>query len=409
MRTIRSIRLLFLATFIAVMSAVSFSQVAVSVSFGPPALPVYEQPVCPGDGYLWTPGYWAYDDDFGDYYWVPGTWVEPPEVGFLWTPGYWGWGGEGFLFHEGYWGPEVGFYGGIAYGFGYFGVGYEGGRWDNGHFFYNRSVNNVNVTVIHNVYNQTVVNNTNVTRVSYNGGEGGITAHATAQEEAAAQQRHVPPVEGQTRQVQAARANPEMRASANQGKPPIAATARPGEFSGRDVVAAKEAGAPYHPPANRAPANRNEAQPAAREANPHPENNAPANRNEAQPAAREANPHPENNAPAAPPVHAKDLPAHERPAPPNTGNPKLDQKYQSQQNKLSAQQEKDHQKLAQQQERDHQQLAKQNADAAKTQQLEHKHQQQTQQMEQKHAQQQQQLQQRQQPASRPAPSPEEKH
>src|ERR1017187_5997813 len=24
---------------------------------GPPALPVYEQPLCPGDGYLWTPGY----------------------------------------------------------------------------------------------------------------------------------------------------------------------------------------------------------------------------------------------------------------------------------------------------------------------------------------------------------------
>ena len=76
------------------------------MAFGPPPLPVYEQPLCPDEGYIWTPGYWAYDDDYDDYYWVPGTWVMAPEVGFFWTPGYWGWEGEGFIFHEGYWGPQ---------------------------------------------------------------------------------------------------------------------------------------------------------------------------------------------------------------------------------------------------------------------------------------------------------------
>ncbi len=45
--------------------------VGISVNIAPPALPVYTQPVCPGVGYIWTPGYWAYGDD--DYYWVPGT------------------------------------------------------------------------------------------------------------------------------------------------------------------------------------------------------------------------------------------------------------------------------------------------------------------------------------------------
>jgi len=35
--------------------------IGISVSFAPPALPVYEQPLCPADGYLWTPGYWAYE------------------------------------------------------------------------------------------------------------------------------------------------------------------------------------------------------------------------------------------------------------------------------------------------------------------------------------------------------------
>ena len=56
----------------------------------------------------------------------------------------------------------------------------EGGRWENGHFFYNRSVNNVNVTDIHNVYNTTVINSTTVNRVSYNGGNGGISCASEA-------------------------------------------------------------------------------------------------------------------------------------------------------------------------------------------------------------------------------------
>ena len=154
------LRSLLFAFALLVLSHAAFSQVVISVSFGPPALPVYEQPICPEDGYIWTPGYWAYDDDDG-YYWVPGTWVEAPQPGYLWTPGYWGWGDEGvFIFHDGYWGEHVGFYGGINYGYGYSGRGYEGGRWDNGHFFYNRSVNRVNETIIHNTYNTTIIENT---------------------------------------------------------------------------------------------------------------------------------------------------------------------------------------------------------------------------------------------------------
>src|SRR5215470_13323301 len=62
----------------------SFAEIDVVVSFGPPELPIYEQPFCPGDGYIWTPGYWAWDG--AEYYWVPGTWILAPEVGFLWTP-----------------------------------------------------------------------------------------------------------------------------------------------------------------------------------------------------------------------------------------------------------------------------------------------------------------------------------
>jgi WXXGXW repeat (2 copies) len=333
--------------------------VGVSVGFAPPELPVYDQPVCPGDDYIWTPGYWAWDGE--DYYWVPGTWVLAPEPGFLWTPGYWAWGGSGFVFTVGYWGPVVGFYGGINYGFGYFGHGFEGGRWDHGHFFYNRAVANVNVNIIHNTY-ETRVENVTVNRVSYNGGDGGVVARATPAEEAAARERHIGPVAAQTQHEQAARADRSLRASVNHGKPPVAATARPGEFKGSGVVEAREGGAVHTP-------------------NERTENNA--NR--------------PNNA-----VHVKDLPPLEHMAAPNSGDAQLDQKYQKQQDKLAAQQEKDRQKLQQQQEKEDQKMEKQRADDAKRQAIEQRHQQQTQQMVQRHTQQRQQLQQRQQP--RPAPA-----
>jgi hypothetical protein len=215
------------------------ARIGVSITIAPPPLPIYTQPACPGDGYIWTPGYWAYGDD--GYYWVPGTWELAPEVGFLWTPGYWGWGDGVYLWHAGYWGPTVGFYGGINYGFGYFGVGFSGGYWNSGHFFYNRSVNNVDVTVVHNVYNKTVVNN-NVSHVSFNGGNGGVTARPTAAEEAAARGRQVGATAAQEQHEHAAASDRAQLSSVNHGKPGVAATGRPSEFSGHGAVASKWAG-----------------------------------------------------------------------------------------------------------------------------------------------------------------------
>jgi hypothetical protein len=118
----------------------------------PPPIPDYDQPECPGDDYEWTPGYWAYSND-GGYYWVPGAWVMAPYVGVLWTPGYWGYNGGHYRWNHGYWGPHIGFYGGVNYGFGYTGSGYEGGYWHGRNFYYNTSVNRVNVSVVRNVYN----------------------------------------------------------------------------------------------------------------------------------------------------------------------------------------------------------------------------------------------------------------
>src|ERR1700731_4650136 len=108
MRTGIVIRSLMFAVVLLAFAHGAFGQIGISVGFGPPLLPIYEQPILPGDGYLWAPGYW-------------------------------GWGGGGYYFNQGYWGPTVGYYGGINYGYGYGGYGYEGGRWEGNHFVYNTS------------------------------------------------------------------------------------------------------------------------------------------------------------------------------------------------------------------------------------------------------------------------------
>ena len=241
------IRWLLLAVILTTFAAASFGQVAVGISvrIGPPALPVYAQPICPGPGYLWTPGYWAWNDDDG-YYWVPGTWVMAP-VGMLWTPGYWGWGGGFYAWHPGYWGPHIGFYGGINYGFGYTGVGFFGGEWRGGAFYYNRSVTNVSVTNVTNVYNRTVVVNEN--HVAFNGGRGGVVARPTAREEAYARQPHRAALTTQVEHEHAASRERENFARENHGRPAFAATARPADFNRRSVVSARAAGGEYHAPA----------------------------------------------------------------------------------------------------------------------------------------------------------------
>src|SRR5580704_6932176 len=224
-KTILSLSLTVAVIFAAVKTDAQLS-VGISVHIAPPVIPVYTQPACPVDGWLWIPGYWSYGDD--GYYWVPGYWDAPPEVGFLWTPGYWGWGGGMYAWHMGYWGPHIGYYGGVNYGFGYGGVGYVGGGWYGGHFRYNTAVTNVNTTIVHNTYvNRTVVNNVTVNRVSYNGGPGGLRAQPTADERVAMNEHHVAATSAQVQHEQSAKSDKAAYASVNHGRPATLATARP--------------------------------------------------------------------------------------------------------------------------------------------------------------------------------------
>jgi hypothetical protein len=212
----------------------SSAAVFVSVAIAPPPLPVYVQPDVPGDGYIWVPGYWAYGP-YG-YYWVPGTWVFAPYVGALWTPGYWGWGGTAYIWHSGYWGPRVGFYGGINYGFGYTGVGYYGGYWNRGAFYYNTAVNQINVTRIHNTYTRTVVENASASRVSHNGGAGGIAARPTAEERLAERDQHRARTPVQAQHERAASSNRAQHLSVNNGAPAVTATPRANAFRERNAA-----------------------------------------------------------------------------------------------------------------------------------------------------------------------------
>jgi len=239
---------LVLALFLVPTGGFAQFSIGININIEPPALPVYVQPPCPQPNFMWTPGYWAWDG-VSDYYWVPGTWVAAPQPGYLWTPGYWGWGDDGnYIFHDGYWGTQVGFYGGVNYGFGYGGGGFAGGEWRGGVFAYNTAAVSVNTAVIRTTYvNTTVINNTTIinnNHASFNGGPNGVVAKPTPQQQTFATQPHLKPTPAQQQHEQVAKQDKSNFASANHGIPAHAAVARPATSVGElqhSAVAAKAA------------------------------------------------------------------------------------------------------------------------------------------------------------------------
>ncbi len=233
-----------------------WAQVSVSINVGPPPLLAYSQPMVPGDGYIWTPGYWAWSRHDHAYYWVPGTWVLAPSPGYLWTPGYWAFGQGGYLWNQGYWGLSVGFYGGINYGYGYGGYGYDGGRWNGDVFSYNRAYNNVNPTVVRSVYSSRTVSSnyvpTNSSHVSVNGGRGGSTARPNATQLQVQHAQHSDPTPVQLEHERTALTSPTQRATGPHSAPEVVATPRPTAFTEPGVVHSRGA----EPVINAQPSNR---------------------------------------------------------------------------------------------------------------------------------------------------------
>jgi hypothetical protein len=258
----------------------------------PPPIPQYSQPECPGPNYLWTPGTWNYAS--AGYYWVPGVWVLAPFVGALWTPPYWGFDRNRYAWHHGYWGSHIGFYGGVNYGFGYVGRGYEGGYWNHDRFAYNRTVNNVNINVVKNVYNYRVTNITNV-RTSYVGGRGGLNVRPTPAELAVLHERRIAPLPEQVQHIRQAAENRSQFDAVNHGRPETLAAPRPLETAYR-TPAAHATEVPGARPLRQAP---EAPRPPARAEMTHESRPAPVARTAAPPAHQEQ-PRSEQQRPAEP-------------------------------------------------------------------------------------------------------------
>jgi hypothetical protein len=174
-----------------------------------------------------------------------------------------------------------------------------------------------------------VVNNTTVNRISYVGGPGGLTAQPSAEEQRVAHEHHIPATAVQVQHRESAATRPELVASVNHGKPPIAATTRPAAFDSH-VVGASRAGGPVT-------------------------------------------------------VHVQDLPKPQ--AAPPASKPVANQApdYQRQQAEMQARQQQEREQLAQMQARDHAYLSQQSASAHAQAQMEHQHLQQTQFLQQRQA------------------------
>ncbi len=205
----------------------SQAQVYVGFNIGtaPPPLPMeYTQPLLTTPGQVWQPGYWAWGP--AGYYWVPGTYVSPPSTGTYWTPGYWGYNNGSYGWNNGYWAPQVGYYGGINYGFGYPGTGYTGGYWNNGAFAYNTAVTNVDRRYVTNVYRRTVVVNRSGPRYAFNG-PGGVRVRPTARELVVMHERHIPPTSLQVEHARIAGQDRNLYVANNHGHPQVVAVSHP--------------------------------------------------------------------------------------------------------------------------------------------------------------------------------------
>jgi hypothetical protein len=74
----------------------------------PPPEPIEELPpdqMPEGANVDWIPGYWAWDDERGDFLWISGVWRDLPP-GRAWEPGYWARSGPEYQWVSGYWADE---------------------------------------------------------------------------------------------------------------------------------------------------------------------------------------------------------------------------------------------------------------------------------------------------------------
>jgi hypothetical protein len=75
------------------------------VQTAPPAPRVVERVPAPGEGYVYTNGYWDYADS--GWTWVDGRWVRPPSTDVTWVGPEYVRVGDGWEYAPGHWSNEV--------------------------------------------------------------------------------------------------------------------------------------------------------------------------------------------------------------------------------------------------------------------------------------------------------------
>jgi hypothetical protein len=92
---------LMLGAAIALAPAAGFARGGVFIGIAPPVPFVEPVPVAPSSGYVWQPGYWAWNGV--QYVWVSGQYVVAPYPAAVWVPGAWIGVGAGWEWRPGHW------------------------------------------------------------------------------------------------------------------------------------------------------------------------------------------------------------------------------------------------------------------------------------------------------------------
>ena len=83
----------------------AFAQISVNINIAPPA-PMYEVTPVMASGYIWVPGYWAWNVD--RHVWIRGRTIVQ-RVGYRWETDRWEQRDHGYYRHPGRWQPDASF------------------------------------------------------------------------------------------------------------------------------------------------------------------------------------------------------------------------------------------------------------------------------------------------------------
>jgi hypothetical protein len=88
----------------AAITAPAIGQIGIYIGRTPPPLRYEVRPAMPGEGYVWTEGYWG--NQGGRYVWRAGAWQRPPYEGGYWSHPHYDHYQQGWQMHEGHWDHE---------------------------------------------------------------------------------------------------------------------------------------------------------------------------------------------------------------------------------------------------------------------------------------------------------------